>query len=60
MRNASTATRMNIAARTLRSTWRSRRRRKVRLASGINIIEINIAVSSSDSWKFDTGSMIHT
>jgi hypothetical protein len=60
MRNASTATRMNIAVGTLRSTWRSRRRRKVRLASGINIIEINIAVSSSDSWNFDTGSMIHT
>jgi hypothetical protein len=29
-------------------------------ASGINFIEINIAVSSSDSWVFDTGSMIHT
>jgi hypothetical protein len=29
-------------------------------ASGINIIKINIAVSSSDSWVFDTGSMIHT
>jgi hypothetical protein len=29
-------------------------------ASGINIIEINIAVSSSDSWVFDTRSMIHT
>jgi hypothetical protein len=29
-------------------------------ASGINVIEINIAVSSSDSWVFDTGSMIHT
>jgi exonuclease III len=28
--------------------------------SGINIIEINIAVSSSDSWVFNTGSMIHT
>jgi hypothetical protein len=28
--------------------------------SGINVIEINIAVSSSDSWVFDTGSMIHT
>jgi hypothetical protein len=28
--------------------------------SGINAIEINIAVSSSDSWVFDTGSMIHT
>jgi hypothetical protein len=27
---------------------------------GINVIEINIAVSSSDSWVFDTGSMIHT
>jgi hypothetical protein len=27
---------------------------------GINIIEINIAGSSSDSWVFDTGSMIHT
>jgi hypothetical protein len=23
-------------------------------ASGINVIEINIAVSSSDSWVFDT------
>jgi hypothetical protein len=29
-------------------------------ASGINDIEINIVVSSSDSWVFDTGSMIHT
>jgi hypothetical protein len=29
-------------------------------ASGINVIEIKIAVSSSDSWVFDTGSMIHT
>jgi hypothetical protein len=29
-------------------------------ASGINVIEINIAVSYSDSWVFDTGSMIHT
>jgi hypothetical protein len=28
-------------------------------ASGINIIEINIAISSSESWVFDTGSMIH-
>jgi hypothetical protein len=29
-------------------------------ASGINVIEINIAVSSSDSWLFDTRLMIHT
>jgi hypothetical protein len=29
-------------------------------ASGINVIEINIVVSSSDSWVFDTRSMIHT
>jgi hypothetical protein len=29
-------------------------------ALGINVIEVNIAVSSSDSWVFDTGSMIHT
>jgi hypothetical protein len=28
--------------------------------SGINIIEINTAVSSSNSWVIDTGSMIHT
>jgi hypothetical protein len=27
---------------------------------GINVIEINIVVSSSDSWVFDIGSMIHT
>jgi hypothetical protein len=27
--------------------------------SGIDVIEINIEVSSSDSWVFDTGSMIH-
>jgi hypothetical protein len=27
---------------------------------GINVIEINIATSSSESWVFDTGSMIHT
>jgi hypothetical protein len=29
-------------------------------ASGINVIEINIALSSSDSWVFDIRSMIHT
>jgi hypothetical protein len=29
-------------------------------ASGINVIQINIATSSIDSWIFDTGSMIHT
>jgi hypothetical protein len=29
-------------------------------ASGINVIKINIAVSSSDLWIFNTGSMIHT
>jgi hypothetical protein len=29
-------------------------------ASGINVIEVNIAVSSSDSWIFDTRSIIHT
>jgi len=29
-------------------------------ASGINVIEINIAMPSSESWVFDTGSMIHT
>jgi hypothetical protein len=29
-------------------------------ASGINVIKINITLSSSDSWVFDTGSMIHT
>jgi hypothetical protein len=28
--------------------------------SGINVIEINIALSSSDSWVFDIRSMIHT
>jgi hypothetical protein len=28
--------------------------------SGINVIQINIAVSSSDSWVFDIGSMTHT
>jgi hypothetical protein len=28
--------------------------------SGINVIEINIVVSSSDSWVFDTVSMTHT
>jgi hypothetical protein len=28
--------------------------------SCINVIEINITISSSDSWVFDTGSMIHT
>jgi hypothetical protein len=27
---------------------------------GINVVEINIAASSSDSWVFDTRSMIHT
>ena len=29
-------------------------------ASGINVIEINIALSASNDWVFDTGSMIHT
>jgi hypothetical protein len=29
-------------------------------ALGINVIEINIALSSSDSWIFDIRSMIHT
>jgi hypothetical protein len=29
-------------------------------ALGINVIEINIAISSSDSWVFDTGLRIHT
>jgi hypothetical protein len=29
-------------------------------ASGINVIEINIVVSSTDSWVFHTRSMIHT
>jgi hypothetical protein len=29
-------------------------------ASGVNVIEINIALSSSDSWVFDTRSMVHT
>jgi hypothetical protein len=29
-------------------------------ASAINVIEINITVSSSDSWVFGTRSMIHT
>jgi hypothetical protein len=29
-------------------------------ASGINVIEINIVVSSSDSWVYDIGPMIHT
>jgi hypothetical protein len=28
--------------------------------SGMNVIEINIAISSSNSWVFNTGSMIHT
>ncbi|KAJ1256028.1 hypothetical protein BS78_K102000 [Paspalum vaginatum] len=28
--------------------------------SGINVIKINLATSSSESWVFDTGSMIHT
>jgi hypothetical protein len=29
-------------------------------ALGINVTEINTSVSSSESWVFDTGSMIHT
>jgi hypothetical protein len=49
MRNIFTAIQMDIGSRTIRSTS----------ASGINVIEINIAVSSSDSWVFDIGSMIH-
>jgi hypothetical protein len=28
--------------------------------SGINVMGINIVVSFSESWVFDTGSMIHT
>jgi hypothetical protein len=37
-----------------------KKKKIVTSASGINVIEINIVVSSSDSWVFDTRSMIHT
>jgi hypothetical protein len=37
-----------------------KKKRSESFTSSINVIEINIAVSSSDSWVFDTGSMIHT
>jgi hypothetical protein len=63
MRNASTATRRGIGLGTVRSTWRGKRKKKKgseASASSINIIEINIVVSSNDSWVFDTRSMIHT
>jgi hypothetical protein len=56
MRNASTAIKRVIGSGTVKSTWR----RNKTSASGINVIEINIAISSSDSWVFDTGSIIHT
>jgi hypothetical protein len=37
-----------------------KKKRSETSTSSINVIEINIVVSSSDSWVFDTGSMIHT
>jgi hypothetical protein len=37
-----------------------KKKRSETSTSCINVIEINIAVSSSDSWVFDTRSMIHT
>jgi hypothetical protein len=37
-----------------------KKKRSEAFTSGIKVIEINIAVSSSDSWVFDTRSMIHT
>jgi hypothetical protein len=37
-----------------------KKKRSETFASGINAIEINIAVYYSDSWVFDTRSMIHT
>jgi hypothetical protein len=37
-----------------------KKKRSETSTSGINVIEINIVVSSSDSWVFDTRSMIHT
>jgi hypothetical protein len=50
-----------------RNTWKKKKKRKKKKKkgsetsiSGINVIEINIALSSSESWVFDTGSMIHT
>jgi hypothetical protein len=61
MRNASTARRRDIGLGTVRSTWSIRRRRRRRKkkkkkkkgseisTSGINVIEINTAVSEAKS-----------
>jgi hypothetical protein len=42
-----------------RGRGRRRRRRSETSTSCINVVEINIAISYSDSWIFDTGLMIH-
>jgi tartrate dehydratase alpha subunit/fumarate hydratase class I-like protein len=57
MRNASTATRRDICKYL---EEQKKKEGSETSTSGINIIEINIAVSSNDSRVFDTGSMIHT
>jgi hypothetical protein len=62
MRNAFTTTRMGHWFRNCKKYLEEQKKEKgsETSASGINVIEIYIAVSSSDSWVFDTGSMIHT
>jgi hypothetical protein len=39
---------------------KTKKRSETSISSGINVIEINITVSSTDSWVFDTRLMIHT
>jgi hypothetical protein len=59
--NASTIMSRDIGLGIARSTWKKRRRRRRRREVRLPLqVEINIALSSSESWVFDTGSMIHT
>jgi hypothetical protein len=61
MRNASTATRRDIGLGCKKYLKEQKKKKGSETStSGINVIEINITVFSSDSWVFDTGSMIHT
>jgi hypothetical protein len=62
MRNAFTATRGGHWFRNYKKYLEEHKKKKESETSTsyINVIEINIAVSSSDLWIFDTGSMIHT
>jgi hypothetical protein len=56
MMNAFTTTRRDIGL----GDEQKKKKGSETSASGINVIAIDIAVSSCDSWVFDTGSMIHT